>query len=106
MTPTAPCGPASQQTAAAATGAAAVMVAAIIPFATIDLLSVQVFGVGVAIAIVIDALVVRPVLLPAAASLLGRWSWWPLSREAPPPPADRRGTTEPVRWLPRWRRAG
>ena len=54
------------ETAAAATGAAAVMVAAIIPFAATDLLSVQVFGVGVAIAIVLDALIVRPVLLPAA----------------------------------------
>ncbi|HEX5618849.1 MAG TPA: MMPL family transporter [Solirubrobacteraceae bacterium] len=74
------------QTAAAATGAAAVMLAAIIPFATVDLLSVQVFGVGVAIAILLDALIVRPVLLPAAASLLGRWSWWPLSRQAPPTP--------------------
>ena len=95
-----------RQTAAAATGAAAVMVAAIIPFAMTDLLSVQVFGVGAAIAIVLDALVVRPVLLPAAASLLGRWSWWPLSRKAPPTPAGRRETTEPVRWVPRWRRAG
>jgi uncharacterized membrane protein YdfJ with MMPL/SSD domain len=93
-----------RQTAAAATGAAAVMVAAIIPSAMTDLLSVQVFGVGAAIAIVLDALVVRPVLLPAAASLLGRWSWWPLSREAPPPAAGRRGTTDPMRWRPRWRR--
>ena len=74
------------QTAAAATGAAAVMIAAIIPFAMADLLSVQVFGVGIAIAILLDALIVRPVLLPAAASLLGRWSWWPLSRQAPPTP--------------------
>jgi RND superfamily putative drug exporter len=71
------------ETAAAATGAAAVMLAAIIPFAAVDLLSVQVFGVGVAIAIVLDALIVRPVLLPAAVALLGRWSWWPLSRHAP-----------------------
>ena len=93
-----------RQTAAAATGAAAVMVAAIIPFAMTDLLSVQLFGVGAAIAIVIDALVVRPVLLPAAASLLGRWSWWPLSRAARPAAADRRGTTDTMRWRPRWRR--
>jgi RND superfamily putative drug exporter len=42
--------------------------------------------VGVAIAVVLDALIVRPVLLPAAVALLGRWSWWPLSRQAPPPP--------------------
>jgi putative drug exporter of the RND superfamily len=93
-----------RQTAAAATGAAAVMLAAIVPFAMADLLSVQVFGVGAAIAIVLDALIVRPVLLPAAASLLGRWSWWPLSRQAPPPPTQRR-TTDGVRWQPRWRRA-
>ena len=65
-----------QETAGAATGAAAVMLAAVIPFAMVDLLSVQVFGVGVAIAILLDALIVRPVLLPAAASLLGRSSWW------------------------------
>ena len=94
-----------RETAAAATGAAAVMIAAIVPFAMADLMTVQVFGVGVAIAIVLDALIVRPVLLPAAASLLGRWSWWPLSRQAPPPPSTRRGTTERVRWQPRWRRA-
>ena len=74
------------KTAAAATGAAAVMLAAVIPFAAVDLLSVQVFGVGVAIAIVLDALIVRPVLLPAAVAVLGRHSWWPLSRHAPDGP--------------------
>jgi RND superfamily putative drug exporter len=79
------------QTAAAATGAAAVMLAAVIPFAAVDLMSVQVFGVGVAIAIVLDALIVRPVLLPAAVAVLGRWSWWPLSRQAPPTPSRRPG---------------
>jgi X-X-X-Leu-X-X-Gly heptad repeat protein len=78
------------KTAAAATGAAAVMLAAIIPFAAVDLMTVQVFGVGVAIAILLDALIVRPVLLPAAIALLGRWSWWPLSRQAPPPPSRMR----------------
>ena len=99
--------PGLKQTAGAATGAAAVMLAAIIPFAMVDLMSVQVFGVGVAIAVILDALIVRPVLLPAATSLLGRWSWWPLSRQAPPTPpraATPRGTTDGVRWLPRWRR--
>jgi RND superfamily putative drug exporter len=66
------------------------MLAAIIPFAAVDLMTVQVFGVGVAIAILLDALIVRPVLLPAAIALLGRWSWWPLSRQAPPPPSRMR----------------
>jgi RND superfamily putative drug exporter len=73
------------KTAAAATGAAVVMLAAVIPFAAVDLLSVQVFGVGVAIAIVLDALIVRPVLLPAAAMVLGRRSWWPLKPHVPAP---------------------
>jgi RND superfamily putative drug exporter len=75
-----------RETAAAATGAAAAMLAVIVPFAATDLLSVQVFAVGVAIAILLDALIVRPVLLPAAIELLGRGSWWPLSRKAPPAP--------------------
>ena len=92
-----------RSTAAAATGAAAVMLAAVIPFALVDLRSVQVFGVGVAIAVVLDALIVRPVLLPAAVALLGRWSWWPLSRQAPPPPETPPATsdhTAPTRRMP------
>jgi putative drug exporter of the RND superfamily len=66
-----------RRTAAVATGAAAVMVAAAVPFMFSDLINVRQFGVGLAIAVVLDALVVRPVLLPAAVHLLGRRSWWP-----------------------------
>ena len=66
-----------RRTAAVATGAAAVMVAAALPFMFSDLINVRQFGVGLAIAVVLDALVVRPVLLPAAVHLLGRRSWWP-----------------------------
>jgi RND superfamily putative drug exporter len=87
--------------AAAATGAAAVMLAAILPFAGVELLSIQVFGVGAAIAIVLDALIVRPVLLPAAAATLGRWSWWPLAHPAPhtadgPPEQPKRASGLPL----------
>ena len=66
-----------RRTAAVATGAAAVMVAAAVPFMFSDLINVRQFGVGLAIAVVLDALIVRPVLLPAAVHLLGRRSWWP-----------------------------
>ena len=66
-----------RETAAPATGAGLVMVAALIPFATTDLLNVRAFGIGVAVAILLDTVVVRPVLLPAAASVLGRVGWWP-----------------------------
>ena len=113
-----------QETAAAATGAAAVMLAAIIPFAMVDLLTVQVFGVGVAIAIILDALIVRPVLLPAAAVACsgagaggrcrGRHRRLRLPPARPRPRAPRlpagcprcvgqRRTTDAMRWQSRWR---
>jgi RND superfamily putative drug exporter len=72
------------QTAAAATGAGLVMVAALIPFATTDLLNVRAFGIGVAIAILLDTAIVRPVLLPAAIAVLGRHGWWPTQTTATP----------------------
>jgi RND superfamily putative drug exporter len=53
------------------------MVAALAPFATTDLINIRQFGIGVAVAILLDVLVVRPVLLPAAEATLGRYGWWP-----------------------------
>jgi RND superfamily putative drug exporter len=73
-----------RETAGAATGAAAVMVAAVIPFAMSDLYNLT-LTIGLAIAVLLDALIVRPVLLPAAVELLGRRGWWPGSRSAPQP---------------------
>ena len=75
-----------RDTAAAATGAAAVMVAAAIPFMFEQLVTVRQFGVGVAVVVIIDALIVRPVLLPAAMEVLGRRGWWPTRPAAPAPP--------------------
>lgn len=66
-----------RRTAAASTGSGLLMIAALIPFATTDLLTVRELGVGLAIALAIDVFIVRPVLLPSAVKLLGRWSWWP-----------------------------
>ena len=48
------------------------MVAAAVPFMFSELINVRQFGVGLAIAVLLDALIVRPVLLPAAVQLLGR----------------------------------
>jgi len=70
-----------RETAGAATGAAVVMVAAIVPFAMSGLFNLR-LTVGLAIAILLDALVVRPVLLPAAVQLLGRRAWWPTKPRA------------------------
>jgi RND superfamily putative drug exporter len=66
-----------RETAAAATGCGLVMVAALVPFATTDLINVRQLGVGVAAAILLDVVVVRPVLMPAAEIVLGRYGWWP-----------------------------
>ncbi|HYB24637.1 MAG TPA: MMPL family transporter [Solirubrobacteraceae bacterium] len=66
-----------RRTAAASTGAGLLMMAAAIPFATTGVLTVREFGLGVAIAVALDAFLVRPVLLPAAIELLGARAWWP-----------------------------
>lgn len=86
-----------RDTAAAATGAGLVMIAALIPFATTGFGFVEPFVVGVAIAILLDVLVMRPVLLPAAAAVLGRFGWWPSRGPRPTIPTPSRTTTEQVR---------
>lgn len=74
-----------RRTAAASTGTAVLMITALIPFATTELLTVRTFGVGIAIAVALDAFLVRPVLLPAAVEVLGRFSWWPTEVETQTP---------------------
>jgi RND superfamily putative drug exporter len=56
--------------------AAAIMVAVFLGFATEVDVVVKMLGIGMATAIVLDATVVRMVLVPATMSLLGRWNWW------------------------------
>lgn len=48
-----------------------------IPFADTDLINVRQFGLEMAVAILLDVLLVRPVLLPAAETPVGRFGWWP-----------------------------
>ncbi|MFA9272945.1 MAG: MMPL family transporter, partial [Baekduiaceae bacterium] len=84
-------------TAGAATGAALAMVAAAVPFAVSDLSSVRQFGIGLAVVVLLDAFIVRPVLLPASAELLGRFGWWPTGRHAAPPkPKTKPSVSAPV----------
>jgi len=56
--------------------AAAIMVAVFLGFASEVDVVVKQLGVGMAVAILLDATVVRMVLVPATMSLLGRWNWW------------------------------
>ncbi|HEV2059532.1 MAG TPA: MMPL family transporter, partial [Solirubrobacteraceae bacterium] len=64
------------RTARVVTGAALSMLGVFLAFGLSDIASLRQFGVGLAIAIVIDATLVRLVLLPAALHLVGRWAWW------------------------------
>ena len=65
-----------KSTAGVITGAAAVMVVTFAAFATGSDQGMKQFGVGLAFAILIDATIVRGVLLPAAMKLLGRHNWY------------------------------
>jgi uncharacterized membrane protein YdfJ with MMPL/SSD domain len=58
------------------TGAALIMVAVFAGFATGDLVMFQQLGFGLGVAVLLDATVVRCVLVPAAMKLLGSWNWW------------------------------
>jgi putative drug exporter of the RND superfamily len=58
------------------TSAAIVMVAVFAVFIALSMLFFKQFGVGLAVAILIDATIVRGVLLPASMKLLGDWNWY------------------------------
>ncbi len=58
------------------TSAALVMVGVFGIFATLSLLDFKQMGVGLAAAVLIDATIVRALLLPSAMTLLGHWNWW------------------------------
>jgi uncharacterized membrane protein YdfJ with MMPL/SSD domain len=45
-------------------------------FATLSMIEMKQMGVGLAIAVLIDATLVRAVLLPATMKLLGKWNWY------------------------------
>jgi RND superfamily putative drug exporter len=65
-----------KSTAGVVTSAAAVMVFVFAIFGTLSVLFFKQFGVGLATAILIDATIVRAVLLPATMKLLGDWNWY------------------------------
>ena len=63
-------------TAGVVTSAAVVMVAVFGTFATLSLVFFKELGVGLGVAVLIDATIVRAVLLPASMKLLGDWNWY------------------------------
>jgi uncharacterized membrane protein YdfJ with MMPL/SSD domain len=65
-----------KSTAGVVTSAAVVMVSVFAVFATLSSIDMKQMGVGLAAAILIDATIVRGVLLPATMKLLGDWNWY------------------------------
>jgi RND superfamily putative drug exporter len=76
-------------TAGTVTSAALVMVAVFSIFATLSTLDIKQMGVGLAVAVLLDATIVRAVLLPATMKLFGEWNWY---------------LPHSLRWLPRLHR--
>jgi RND superfamily putative drug exporter len=72
------------RSAGVVTSAAVVMVSVFAIFATLSMVEFKQLGVGLSAAVLLDALVVRIVVLPSIMALLGRFNWWPgkLSRKS------------------------
>ena len=58
------------------TAAAVIMVAAFSGFLAGRIVGLQEFGVGLAVAVLLDATVVRSLLVPSLMAVFGRWNWW------------------------------
>jgi trehalose monomycolate/heme transporter len=100
-----------QRTGRIITSAALLLVVVIGAFATSGIVFIKMIGIGMVIAIVIDATLVRALLVPATMRLMGRWNWWapaPLARfwsrhgfretdEGEALPDARLGADQPVR---------
>jgi RND superfamily putative drug exporter len=64
-------------TASVITFAAVIMVLVFGVFAFARVLAVQFIGFGLAIAVLLDATIIRMILVPAIMHIAGRWNWWP-----------------------------
>jgi RND superfamily putative drug exporter len=105
------------RTAGVITGAALIMVSVFAAFALAEVITIKSIGVGMAIAVLVDATIIRVLLVPATMRLMGRWNWWapgPLGRLADrlgfshveedvedPSAAPGSGTPAPVGYAPR-----
>src|SRR5438094_404205 len=70
------------------TSAAGIVVLVSLSFVAADIVLIKALGLGTAIAVLLDATLVRALLVPATMRLLGDWNWWS------------------PRWLPRFMRSG
>jgi RND superfamily putative drug exporter len=88
-----------EQTAGIITAAALIMIVVFGSFAFTGVLVIKEIGFGLAVAVAVDATLVRIVLVPATMKLLGRWNWWmpeTLDRIVPEIDEGGLGTTAPA----------
>jgi RND superfamily putative drug exporter len=64
------------RTAHVVTGAAVIMISVFLAFSVSELIMVRNFGVAQAVAVAIDAFIVRLIVVPAMMNRLGKWCWW------------------------------
>ncbi|MGW5675825.1 MMPL family transporter [Streptomyces sp. NPDC003860] len=65
------------RSAGVVTGAAVVMIGAFAIFGTLNAVEFKQLGIGLAVAIFLDAVAIRIFVLPALMSVIGMWNWWP-----------------------------
>jgi putative drug exporter of the RND superfamily len=65
-----------ERTAPVVTGAAMIMIVVFLAFATSSFFTIRGFGVAQAVAVAIDAFLIRLIVIPALMRALGRWAWW------------------------------
>ncbi len=65
-----------EKTGSVVTSAALIMVATFGVFVFSDLVFMQMIGLGLAVAVFVDATLIRTIILPSAMKLLGKWNWW------------------------------
>jgi RND superfamily putative drug exporter len=74
-----------EKTGGVITNAALIFVIVSGAIAFTSLISTKEIGLGMAVAVLVDATVIRTLLVPATMRLLGRWNWWLPGRPLPPP---------------------
>ena len=80
-----------ERTGRIVTAAALLFCVAVGAFATSGVVFIKQVGLGTALAVAIDATIVRALLVPALMALLGRWNWWAPRTPATPARAHRPG---------------
>ena len=77
-----------ERTGRIVTAAALLFCIAVGAFATSEVVLVKEVGVGIALAVAIDASIVRVFLVPSLMAILGRWNWYPSRPKSGPAPPD------------------